>query len=105
MPRPLVALLFMSFLPLAGCGQFPDIQAPAAATATTTGWPNLLPMQEVFANGAAAPAEGTVAQSARQLAARAARLRARRDALMSRPVIEPRIRRHMLAVLARHQPR
>ncbi|WP_244867527.1 hypothetical protein [Vannielia litorea] len=87
------------FLALAGCTQFPELDAVVSSSAKSAAYPRLQPLDSVLAR---ANASTTDPQAVRgNLAARVAALRAR-AARMRGPIIEPAIRARMNAALRRH---
>ena len=82
MPRPVAALILAASL--AGCTQFPELDAATSAEVASAPWPQILPLPEVLAQMPAEP-RATEATTA-AVEARAAALRARAAALRARQI-------------------
>ena len=100
MRRSLV--VFLGFLLLAGCADFPQLDASVSDRARAAAYPRILPLDGLLAVADARP-EGAAAAGLGNLPARLARLQARANAMRGRPVIDPATRARLRAALARHR--
>ncbi len=91
------ALLFC--LALAGCTQFPELDAVVSPSAKSAPYPRLQPLDDILAQANASTTD-PVAVSA-NLAARVAALRAR-AAVLGAPIVEADVRARMNDALRRH---
>ncbi|QDC10227.1 hypothetical protein FHY55_13645 [Oceanicola sp. D3] len=86
-------------LALAGCTQFPELDAVVSASAKSAAYPRLQPLDSVLARANSSTNDPDAVRG--NLAARVAALRAR-AARMRGPIVEPSIRARMNAALRRH---
>ncbi|MGR3343458.1 MAG: hypothetical protein ACU0DI_09600 [Paracoccaceae bacterium] len=98
MSRALTCLCSLLIV-LAACGRFPDLDGAISDRVRNAEFPRFMPM-DLLLGTAFAGAESSQAEGA-SLAARAARLRIRVEA-MRRPVVDRRTRARMAAALKRH---
>ncbi len=98
--RSLLALLTSPALLLAGCADFPALDAAISDRARAADYPVILPLDALLAQGDIA----ALPQGAASLPARADALRARARALAARPVIDAATRARLLAAVQRHLP-
>ncbi len=98
MPRIATVILFVSAI-LAGCAEFPDLDATIADQGTVAGFPTLVPIDPILF--AASFDLQNLESQATALAARVRQLKVRAQA-MQRPVIDRRTRTQMAAALRRH---
>lgn len=92
-----LSIAIAAVVAIAGCSDYPRLDAAASASARDAAYPQILPLQSLLAM--AAPHDAV--NFAAPLPARAADLRRRARAL-DRPVIDSATRARMLAALARH---
>ncbi|SIN98827.1 hypothetical protein [Vannielia litorea] len=86
-------------LALAGCTQFPELDAVTSASAKSAAYPRLVPIDGILARAGSSGTDPVALRSS--LEARVAGLRTR-AARMRGPIIEPPVRARMNDALRRH---
>lgn len=93
--RVAVAMLCLT---LTACTQFPELDDTVSPSVADTGFPALLPLEQLKAN--TAPIVSDPVQTTETLQTRVSALRARAQALQRRSIVDPVTRARMQAALS-----